>query len=111
VPKDLVQSLRIHDGRPYIDHYELMSAKSIVRWLDDPPGAWSKGWLPFAQDSGGNCFGIDVASVGQVFRWERNLESVAATPYRSFGEWLAAVHRDLLAGACDVDDEGFVYRP
>jgi len=72
LPADLVESLKIHNGSPSIDRYALLPVRSIMTLLKSPTGspsapdeshkvkavAWSKGWLPFAQDSGGNMFCI-----------------------------------------------------
>lgn len=130
VPKDLVESLKIHNGRASIDRYALIPVKAIIGELEDPPTrkpaapdrekkvkpiAWSKGWIPFAQDGGGNAFCVDMdpgekGKRGQVIRWERNLFSAGPTPYASFGAWLDAFLKDALAGKCEVDEEGFVVR-
>jgi cell wall assembly regulator SMI1 len=130
VPKDLAESLKMHNGRASIDRYALMPVKSIISSFEDSPAgkpedpdrekkvkavAWSKGWLPFAEDSGGNRFCIDLdpgdnGKVGQVIRWELALRSAGPTPYASFGAWLDAFRKDAQAGKCEVDDEGFVTR-
>jgi cell wall assembly regulator SMI1 len=130
VPEDLIASLRIHNGRASLDRYELSPTKVIIRALEDLPTgspaapdrakkvkavAWSKGWIPFAEDSGGNCFCVDMdpgenGTAGQVIRWERNLLSAGPTPHGSYGAWLDAFLQDALAGKCEVTDEGFVHR-
>lgn len=130
VSADLVESLKIHNGRALIDGYELIPTKTIIRRMEEQPTgepaapdrekkvkpvAWNKGWISFAEDSGGNRFCIDMdpgekGTKGQVIRWERNLRSAGPTPYGSFGAWLDAFRKDALAGKCDVDDEGFVVR-
>ncbi|GAL83319.1 beta-1 3-glucan synthesis protein [Sporocytophaga myxococcoides] len=134
IPKDYYYSLLQHNGKmSFYNGYEYLKANLAVDlWKEmksnKEQGAfnklpeysgnkikqtwWNQSWIPFAVDSGGNLFCIDLdpaegGSRGQVILWERAegpLESGAA----SFTEWLYLYLRGLYNGIYKLDDEGFL---
>lgn len=114
VPRQLADSLRIHDGGADLDSYELLSCADIAnryevmnQWRADGV-AWDDTWIPFAADSGGNLLCIDPKNVVH-FVEPRTVEAGMAA--RSYKAWLAAYLQKLEDGELAVDDEGFVSEP
>ncbi len=98
LPADLLTLWRLHDGGLSIFEYEGFGPERALERrqglealrkkgtfdrheIFDPsskrtkPVKWHQGWLPIAQDGGGNLYCIDLAPgpagvVGQVIRWE-----------------------------------------
>lgn len=130
LPADLRAALAIHDGRANLDGYKLLHAERIQdRYQDElahadqasshpqrgtcRPVQWSKGWIPFAEDGGLNFLCLDLdpgpsGAAGQVIRWERSARGADATQWKSFADWLGAIVDACLAGAVNIDAEGFV---
>ncbi|MFD1538753.1 ankyrin repeat domain-containing protein [Nonomuraea guangzhouensis] len=142
LPSDFRAYLRLFGGCGGLDHYEYagMSVERMLsRWqslkdthdqgifddrvpheLDPANGCvrcvwWHPGWLPFAEDSGGNLLCVDLApapngSRGQVIQWE-----IHGGPYGprawSFEDHLRE-HRDTLISVRHTyDAEGRLERP
>jgi cell wall assembly regulator SMI1 len=79
-------------------------------------GWWQPGFIPFAEDSGGNLFCVDVApgprgKVGQVVRWERSEGPVVDRRHASFTAFLQAYLDDLEAGRFEITDAGMFRTP
>src|SRR5690349_11873828 len=137
LPAELRTALQIHDGGPYFDFYQLLSASRIqnrynfeMERAEQPspyagsgicrPVIWSKGWIPFAEDGGGNFLCIDLdpgpkGIVGQVLRWERSSSGADvmgwrgySDPVSSFDDWFGRTVDACLDGEVDIDDEGFI---
>lgn len=83
------------DRGGFAGHEVFPPARGLIRAVK-----WHPGWVPFAEDGGGNLFCLDLAPgaggvSGQVIRWEvRGGPVVGAVP-RTFAEYLPA-YRDLL---------------
>lgn len=134
VPAELLALLRGRNGGWRIFEYDVLGAAQIQdRWerlttqlddgtfgehevFDDASGVykrakWSRGFVPFAQDGGGNLLLVDTdpgpnGQVGQALRWERS-GGPSANGSRTLGEYLAH-HADLLeSGEYLFDEEGF----
>jgi len=74
---------------------------------------WQRGWIPFAEDSGGNMLCLDTAPAakgvgGQVLRMEMGA-GPGIMEYPSFLAWLEGYRADLAAGKYAVDAEGLLY--
>lgn len=136
LPPDYRAALAHHDGRAYLTDYEYLSVNQIFniwsrkrqafdqklftgRDIRQKGGGiirnfwWHPGWIPFAEDSGGNLLCIDMApgwrgKRGQILRWERE-EGPLPSPEKSFHEWLLKYRDDLLAERrFEVDDDGLM---
>ncbi|MFG1960030.1 ankyrin repeat domain-containing protein [Nonomuraea sp. NPDC049028] len=142
LPADFLAYLRLfggHGGLPYYE-YEGMSVEQMLsRWrslkelhdqgifddlepreLDPVEGYvryvwWHPGWIPFAEDSGGNLFCIDLAPDdigrrGQVIQWE-----IHGGPFgpqaQSFEDHLRGHHDVLVSRRHTHDEEGRLERP
>lgn len=131
LPDDYEASLRRHDGYVYIDDYEYVPLENVQEtWSDmkdnlkereyegmevaDTGGGvikdtfWNAGWIPFAEDGGGNLLCLDMdpgpkGKKGQVVKWEIGA-GPGPTEHDSFTAWLAAYRDDLLAGKFKVAD-------
>lgn len=135
LPEDYKASLKLHDGEVYVHDYNYLSLESVSgKWSSmerrrkkgDFKGRevyqrgegiikntwWHPGWIPFAEDGGGNYICIDMAPakrgvVGQILKWERE-----SGPYpiklNSFLDWLKVYKDYLYAGVYVVDKEGFI---
>lgn len=136
LPADYKASLEIHDGEVSVYGYTYLSLDSVLNsWSNMTKLAeadtfahaevyeqgegiiqntwWHRGWIPFAEDSGGNMLCIDTTPaakgvVGQVLRMEIG-SGPGITEYASFLAWLEGYRDDLDAGKYQVDDEGFLF--
>jgi cell wall assembly regulator SMI1 len=131
-PGDLLDYLAVTDGGLAFWEYEGLDAGGMLRrrrrlceslsaggfdghevFPDDRgflrPGKWHPGWLPFAEDGGGNLFCVDLApgpagTAGQVFSWERLGGPGISTPRpRTFGAFLSDYRDLLLSGRFTYD--------
>lgn len=136
LPWDLRASLSLHDGGFDVDGFVTLSASNLLaRWrimeqnritgryngIETRPegegvlqaGWWHPGWIPFAQESGGDFLCTDTSpaaegKLGQViFLGE---EGPVPTADCSYLAWLERFRDDLLTGKITVDAEGFVRR-
>lgn len=135
LPDDYKASLRVHNGDVYIHDYNYLSLDKVLdRWLrmtqKSEEGAfegrevfeagggiiqntwWHRGWIPFAEDGGGNLICIDMAPdadgvVGQILNMERQSGPVVSE-YTSFLEWLEHYKDDLYDGVYEVDEDGYL---
>lgn len=135
LPDDYRASLKRHNGEVSLTSYTYLSVTgSFTDWemmtqLDEQgkfkdaeiegtsdlklkPVWWSKGWIPFAEDSGGNMLCLDSdpgkrGRIGQVLYMELQ-GGPRASKYKSFGEWLDRYRKDLYQGKYEVDNEGFL---
>jgi cell wall assembly regulator SMI1 len=72
---------------------------------------WHRGWLPVAQDSGGNQLCVDLdpgpqGHRGQLLFWDRQTGPEVSAP--SLADWFESFLDDLKSGRQYVDDEGFL---
>ena len=122
-------SLLVHNGAAYLTNYETLTFNGIMAsmesWTESlmdgdfdhleprpcpelQPGWWRAGWIPFAEDSGGNALCVDMdpgpgGVIGQVIAWERQTgPEPLSCP--SFYWWLRTYRDDLYAGKYHVDD-------
>lgn len=134
LPDDYKASLRVHNGNVSLHDYTYLDiAQAVGNWSrmknladkgtfadreadDDAGGAiqkawWHDGYIPFAEDGGGNMICIDLApgaqgQAGQIVQME-----MGAGPFlgehNSFGAWLKDYRDRLLAGKYKVED-GFL---
>ncbi len=134
LPVDLYNSLMIHDGNVYFNDYKYLTARQInIVWgaltqmkrengFKNSPRHdnqnkiqntwWDEKWIPFAEDSGGNCICVDLnpgkdGVVGQIIYWEIE-EGPYITELVSFLDWLNDYNEKLEAGVYKVTDEGFL---
>jgi cell wall assembly regulator SMI1 len=135
LPADYVASLKIHDGDVYLHDYNYLRVSAAQRMWELMTQAneegmfkkkkvvgrrgetiqntwWHSGWIPFAEDSGGNMYCLDTAPTekgvfGQVIKMEL-ASGPFPTEFHSFREWLEKYKDDLYGGVYEVDDEGFI---
>jgi cell wall assembly regulator SMI1 len=136
LPAAYRQSLLRHDGQTYLTDYEYLSLQQVLRIWNSKRNAlergdfvgrevyqhgngvirnfwWHPGWIPFAEDSGGNLLCLDLAPAskghwGQVLCWERTTGPYPGTE-TSFAEWLRTYRDDLLDGCrVEVDEDGLL---
>lgn len=135
LPDDYKASLKRHNGEVSLTDYtysplhsvlsnwEMMSeldAKGKFNALEiEGTGAgkiqpvwWHKGWIPFAEDSGGNMLCIDTApgkrgKSGQILYMELQT-GPQVSKYKSFSEWLDRYKKDLRQGKYEVGEDGFL---
>lgn len=75
---------------------------------------WHSGWLPFAEDGGGNLICLDLAPpengrYGQVFHWE--IRGGPANPKAaSFQEFVTAYRDALLSGRYTYDETSGIFQ-
>lgn len=132
LPADYAASLARHDGATNLSSYVYQDSKSVAasweamldtpvegREIDAPeagiiqPIWWSKAWIPFAEDSGGNLLCLDLdpgpeGDKGQVLVFEMSM-GPGPEGHASFGEWLEDYRDGLLEGRFVVDESGFIY--
>jgi cell wall assembly regulator SMI1 len=132
LPADYAASLRLHDGNAYLTTYQYLDSDSVAanweawvqlendsRPIHDPsagiikPKWWHRGFVPFAEDSGGNfhCLDLDPGpkgTVGQVIIWEMTM-GPAPSGQDSFTTWLTDYASGLANGRFQVDDNGFIF--
>ncbi|HUE78396.1 MAG TPA: SMI1/KNR4 family protein [Sphingomicrobium sp.] len=135
LPDDYAESLGVHDGEADLSDYTYLSIETAMdtwkrlkkleqegafadRSIDDPktktikPVWWHSAWFPFAKDSGGNLFCVDLepgpqGTRGQVVRFERSM-GPATTEWQSFTKWLCDYRDRLHDGTYAVDEDGFI---
>jgi len=136
LPADYKASLETHNGEVSVHDYTYLSLDGVANnWsnmtklLDAGTFAdaevyeqgegviqntwWHRGWIPFAEDGGGNMLCIDTApaargTAGQILRMELG-SGPGVMEYQSFLAWLEHYHDDLVAGKYQVDDEGLLF--
>ncbi len=136
LPDDYKASLETHNGEVSLHDYTYLSLDSVFNsWSNMTKLAeagtfahaevyeqgegviqntWRhRGWIPFAEDGGGNMFCIDTTPAargvaGQVLRMEIG-SGPGITEYPSFLAWLENYGDDLVAGKYQVDDDGLLY--
>jgi cell wall assembly regulator SMI1 len=134
LPEDLRTFLATRTQEAGYFEYELLDAEGIaLNWktltsllkkgtFDDAEpasgpdprltgGWWQPSFIPFAEDSGGNLFCVDMApgprgKVGQVVRWERTEGPFVDRHHASFTAFLQAYLDDLKAGRFEMTDAG-----
>ncbi len=128
---DHAASLRVHNGMATLTSYQYLDSEAVLaKWQSraplakderhphDPSGAqfrnvwWHHGWVPFAEDSGGNLLCIDLdpgpeGKAGQVLVWEMAMGPGLAGA-DSLGTWLEDYCAGLKAGRFAVDEEGYL---
>ncbi|MEM9071697.1 MAG: SMI1/KNR4 family protein [Myxococcota bacterium] len=135
VPADLLAILRIRNGGWRVFEYDALPIDQIQRRWEGlvaqlEEGAfeghevfaseagtykavkWSRGFVPFAEDGGGNLLLVDVApepkgKTGQVLRWERQGGPGMGSAPRTLGEYLQDYAALLESGDYVFDEEGF----
>jgi len=134
IPNDYYYSLLEHNGNmSFYNSYEYLRANQVgTLWKkmkeNKEQGAFSKSpdysgdkikhtwwnqyWIPFAVDSGGNLFCIDLDPAeggikGQIILWEKEEGPLEGGP-ESFTEWLYLYLRGLYEGVYKLDDDGFL---
>ncbi|WP_228062085.1 SMI1/KNR4 family protein [Coleofasciculus sp. LEGE 07081] len=135
LPDDYKASLKLHNGDVYIHDYNYLSLDGVLnRWLrmkkmSEEGGFegrevfeagegiiqntwWHPGWIPFAEDGGGNLICIDMAPdadgvVGQILNMELR-SGPGVSEYTSFLEYLEHYKDDLYAGVYEVDEDGYI---
>jgi cell wall assembly regulator SMI1 len=136
LPDDYKASLKIHNGDCYMTDYSYMSIDGVLRkWsmmkrLRDKgtfkeseiiDGGrqiiqntwWHPGWIPFAEDGGGNMICIDMdpevnGVQGQILYMETQAEGPIISNYKSFLEWIESYKNDLYDGKYEVDEYGYL---
>ncbi len=132
IPDDYKSSLLRHNGNAALSSYTYLSIENAIslysamnereiieREIDDPesqliqPKWWHYGWLPFAEDSGGNLLCIDLdpgpkGKFGQILVVEADMGPGPAG-FDSFCAWLSDYHDGLQTGRFYADEEGFIY--
>lgn len=138
-PPALAASLRVHDGmadrEDLVDYVSLCPAKRIASWSHlgcqgqrewgtggdgvsrtrkiKNDARWRDGWIPFAEDLGGDLLVTDLdpapgGTRGQVFQWY----NYGSTPRRvaapSLAAWFDALAEQLLARNFTTDDMGTI---
>lgn len=138
LPAELRAFFSRHDGARSLGSYDLLPIEGVIGvWRDwnelledggfgngrkpkDRSGRlfqpvwWHRGWLPLAQDSGGNLLCVDLAPGprgvrGQVLFWERET-GPEASGLPSIGAWLATFLQGLQSGKYVVSEEGLLER-
>lgn len=135
LPDDYRESLKIHNGRVYLHDYEYLDLNGAVResvlmvsldaegkfegWHVEGASDgkiqnkwWHKGWIPFAEDSGGNKLCIDMApgpkgKKGQVLQMELGAGPFS-TEYDSFLEYMEHYLEALKRGVYEVNSDGML---
>ena len=137
LPEEYKASLKRHNGKARVQHYRLLSAAdalsswSSMRKLSDQgtfaanevvygEGGefqntwWHPGWIPVAEDSGGNLILVDTAPAergtqGQIIQWD-TVEGPSLARQKTFLSWLESYRDDLQAGKYKVDESGILVR-
>jgi cell wall assembly regulator SMI1 len=139
LPPALAASLRVHDGmtdrEDLVDYVSLCPAARIASWWRlqsdyqrewqaggdgvsrthkvKNDARWRAGWIPFAEDLGGDLMVTDLdpaaaGTRGQVFQWY----NYGSTPRRvtapSLAAWFDAIAEQLLARNFTTDDMGTI---
>jgi cell wall assembly regulator SMI1 len=135
LPEDYKSSLKLHDGDVYVHDYNYLSLERVHQnWLmmtkqsekgvfeenkvfEEGRGIiqntwWHRGWIPFAEDGGGNLLCIDMVPktdgvVGQIIKMEIHSGPIA-TEHQSFLNWLESYNNDLYEGVYEVDEDGYL---
>ncbi len=135
LPEDYKASLKIHNGDVYLHDYNYLSLKGALRkWSlmvrlgkegtfegREVVGAsdgkiqdrwWHEGWIPFAEDGGGNMLYIDMApgekgNKGQILQMELD-SGPFSTEYKSFLEYMEHYRDALQRGVYEVNSDGML---
>lgn len=131
LPTDYSASLKLHNGAAYLNDYQYLSVEGVKtawtmmtdlsekgtfrgRTAEESEGMqrtwWHRGWIPFAQDGGGNMLCLDTAPtdkgrLGQVLSMELQ-GGPALTEHKSFLEWLQHYSAGLSKGKYKVGRDG-----
>ena len=136
LPDDFAEYLKACGGSLSFFEYEgLAPARIATQWrmleemradgtfdahelFDDDRGfiqrvKWHPGWVPFAEDGGGNLFCMDLAPGpngvrGQVIRWEVAGGPAIGRP-RAFAEYLADYRRLITGGKYVFDRDSYTF--
>lgn len=137
LPDEYRVLLRLRSANAKIDGYEILPVKSVLSVrssMNDLVARgtfenaevvygeggefrltwWHPGWLPIAQDSGGNLIAMDLDPAekgkrGQLIAWE-TVEGPALERQRDLLRWLVHYRDDLRAGKLEVEESGFLLR-
>jgi cell wall assembly regulator SMI1 len=134
LPEDYKASLKIHNGYVSLHDYTYLSLDVVFhKWssmtklsesgsfeeneVSDAGGLiqntwWHRGWIPFAEDGGGNMICIDMMPTeagvkGQILYMELR-SGPFVSKYKSFLEWLDGYKDDLYQDVYEVDEDGFI---
>lgn len=133
---DLIHSFSVHDGNCDLSDYTYITySHSLSLWRDmnrymkegifdgrtvDPGHGdlikcewWNPGWIPFAEDSGGNLLCVDNSPgpkgvKGQIIRFETDF-GPGSTEFESLAAWLEDYAAMLSVGKLAVDEDGYIY--
>lgn len=133
LPDDYKASLKLHNGDVYFHDYEYLNLECVLnKWLimtrlneddtfkdrkpiDTAGGIiqntwWHRGWIPFAEDGGGNLICIDKAPgvngvPGQMLYMELQ-SGPCVSKHKSFLEWIGHYKDDLYRGVYELDEDG-----
>ncbi len=115
LPKELVSSLKVHNGAGDFESYELLGCEAIQQWWDvmqkwrEDGAPWESSWIPFAADSCGNLLCIEPPSNFVRFVEPRTEETGRAA--LSLRRWFKRYAKRLEEGLLAVNEEGFVEEP
>ncbi len=132
---ELLASFALHDGKCDISDYTYVNHRhALAVWRDmnrykhdDIFGGrrpdqghgglikdewWNDGWIPFAEDGGGNLLCVDndpgpKGEAGQIIRFETDF-GPGPTGMKSLSQWLKDFASKLKSGELQVDDEGYI---
>lgn len=135
LPEDYRASLKIHNGEVYVHSYNYLNLDGVLNsWsnithlseqgvfadheiLEQGSGViqntwWDSGWIPFAEDSGGNMICLDLnpaddGVVGQILYMDIQ-EGPSLSEFKSFLDWLKYYRDGLHIGKYEVDEEGYI---